>query len=64
MLLLVTVYGSQFTAFRDECRWNYMPIKHEVPGSNPGGSNICWGHSSVVEREVSSILVVAKIREP
>lgn len=23
-----------------------------------------WGHSSVVEREVSSILVVAKIRKP
>jgi len=20
-----------------ECWWNYMPIKHEVPGSSPGG---------------------------
>jgi len=39
-----------------------MPVKHEVPGSSPGGSNI-WGHSSTVEREVSSILVVALFHE-
>ena len=37
----------------DECRWNYMPHKHEVPGSSPGGSNM-RGHSSMVEHEVSS----------
>ena len=30
-----------------------MPFKHAVPGSSPGGSNI-WGHSSMVEHEVSS----------
>lgn len=42
----------------DECRWNYMPFTHEVPGSSPGGSNM-RGHSSMVERDVSSNLVVA-----
>jgi len=30
-----------------------MPFKHEGPGSSPGGSNM-WGHSSMVEHEVSS----------
>ncbi len=35
-----------------------MPHKHEVPGSSPGGSNM-RGHSSMVEHEVSSNLVVA-----
>ena len=27
--------------FCDECGWNYMPFKHEDPGSNPGGSKLC-----------------------
>ena len=35
-----------------------MPFKHEVPGSSPGGSRM-QGHSSMVEHEVSSKLVVA-----
>jgi len=28
-------------------------LNDEVPGSSPGGSNM-WGHSSMVEHEVSS----------
>ena len=48
---------SPICRFCDECRWNYIPKKDEVPGSNPGGFNK-WGHSSTVERVkyVSSIL--------
>jgi len=37
-----------------------MPVKHEVPGSNPGASsNFRGAIAQLVEREVSSKLVVA-----
>jgi hypothetical protein len=40
-----TKYERQLCA---ECRWNYIHVKDEVPGSNPGGPpKINEGHSSI-----------------
>lgn len=41
----------------DECRWNYMPFKHEVPGSSPGGSNnICGAIAQGLEHAFHQLL--------
>src|ERR1041384_5925321 len=38
-----------------KCRWNYMPFKHVVPDSSPGGSNM-RSHSSMVEHAFHQFL--------
>jgi hypothetical protein len=63
-----TSFQAQSTKYerqrRAECRWNYIHVKDEDPGSNPGGPpKIDEGHSSNGQStfSVSSIFVGALI---